>query len=271
MESLPPDILSPNHIRHGIKFLVGGGYLVYLSLGALKLYRFTKTLPVSKIRSLAVGPVHVVGNLVSTNQYIGHISERQGSLVVTEVDVWRLGRWWTVVLYEGAWKDLHIKDETGMVEIDPKQFQSRLKPAFKYRSWSGDTKPANLESFMQRIRFKDHINLLGIKIPKPYRIREYVVNEEPVEVFGYATSDPIKKRLVITEAKDTTFLIQEKDHKNVPYRSLVLLSLGSILIALGIVVSLFSTAGVGNLWGQMLLIIVFIGLMLGSAKLYKLI
>jgi len=269
---MPPEILSPTHIRHGIKFLVGGGYLAYLSLGALKLYRFTKTLPISKVRSMAVGPVHVVGNLVSDNQFIGHISEKQGLLVITEVDTWKILTKWTSVLYEGAWKDLYLKDETEMVEIDPKQFQSRLKPVFKYRSWSGDTKPANLDSFMQRIRFKPVVNFLGIKIPKPYRIREYVVNNSDfMEVFGYAISDPTKRRLVVTEAKETPFIIQEKGHKNVPYKSLVFLSLGSILIALGIVVSLFSTAGIGNLWGQMLLIILFIGLMLASSKFYKLI
>lgn len=91
MENNVTEVLSPQKIRFGVQFLAAGAYLVYVSLSALKLYRFTKILPLSKTRAIAIGPVHLIGSLVSDYEFIGPISGKKGLLVITEIDVWKLG------------------------------------------------------------------------------------------------------------------------------------------------------------------------------------
>ncbi|MBI2430486.1 MAG: hypothetical protein HYV39_00485 [Candidatus Levybacteria bacterium] len=274
MENNVTEVLSPQKIRFGVQFLAVGAYLVYVSLSALKLYRFTKILPLSKTRAIAIGPVHLVGSLVSDYELTGPVSGKKGLLVITEIDVWKpgIGKGWTSVLYKGNWKDLYIQDESGAVEVDPKMFLVHLKPVFAYKSWSKNKITESGSLFLHKIGFKTHVNLLGVQFPKYYRVREYVVEKkESMEVFGYASLNPDTKRLVVSNTKNDHFILQEKGYNELPYRSLISLSLGSVLLGLGITVSVFSIGGIASPQALVLWFGVLIMILLISLKHYKII
>lgn len=270
MEGEISEILSPRHIRQGIKFLISGAYLIYVASLSLKAFRFKKTFPLSKIRSIALGPVHVKGNLVSENEFLSPVLEKKGVFLITELEVWKLGRGWTKFIYQGFYEDVYIKDETDKVKIEPEIFYSNLKPIFKYKSWSLNKKPAKLKLFEDEIDFKGYFNL-GIKIPKRYRFKEYVVDSgDVVEIFGYAKSKK-NSDLLISNTEGDNFIIQNIEYKDFPLKSIFYALLGSLFLGLGVTVSVFSAERINSIEGIILFGVSFAALMYLYLKYYKIV
>ncbi len=262
-----PSTLEPQKIRLGIEILLGGGFLAYISLRALNIYRAKRILPVSKIRSLAVGPVHLLGNLISDSKLTASITGEKGVLIVSEIEVLKSRRLWTPIFSTGLWDKLFIKDETGTIEVDPPLFQYFLNPVFKYQSFSKVKKSNTLDAFLKKADFCPHVSFLGIRIPKIYRVREYVIkNGYPIEIFGYASIQSKKDGLTVTSTEKKTLIFQEVGHKDFPYKSLFLLITGGALVGVGISTIVFATQSVSSsvhgllIWVIVVLLTLFVSL-----------
>ncbi len=272
---IPTRDIGPENIWRGLKILGIGLVVVYVYLNKIKSDRAKGILPVSKIRSAAVGPIHLVGQLIaivySDNVY--GLSKKTGSLVIYKIKTRRVFKINLISYIHSPLTNLFIRDETGQVkvELDPlpfsRAFTLEFNPSFKLGTLSRKNIP---DSFFEGLGFKTHFKFLGIKIPKLYSICEYVLERDlSIGVFGYALPQQGGNLLVSSNPVDHQIVSFERlGRKKIPLRSFAFLMLGSVMVGVGLIVSIFSLGAIYSVSLLTFFIILFMILVFTALKYY---
>lgn len=183
--------LDSSSLRIGAKLFVVGIIWFYFTFRLISLTKKTSDLAVSKIRSLAVGPVRIkgkVGKKHPKNVNISPILKEDCVLYSNSIDeyyFWGYLHGWREICNLGYWDNFYLEDNTGKVLVSPDEVRYMFKPSYKNKLFFFFKKPDKQEELLLKRR---NINYKK----KSLKILEYVLKEgDEVEIIGYAK--PVNK------------------------------------------------------------------------------
>ena len=170
-----------------------GLYYFVKGLSWLKQKRLIENTPTSKIRSLAMGLVEIYGEVVPVE---GKLLKSPFSIkdcvyckyVIEEYRRSGKNSHWVTVKGDEKMAPFYIKDDTGVVLVDPKGAKMEIPMDFEFRSGWGRDPPESVKQFLKnnKMNFED---FLGFN--KTMRYREYIIEpKNGLYVMGTAGSNP---------------------------------------------------------------------------------
>ncbi len=185
-----------------VGFLVFTGGLFLFILGLLHVYdrRLIENTPTSKCRSLAMGPVELVGCARGPNPMASLIAQLPCFISQVRVQQYRQRnneRRWVQVHKQEFRTPFYVEDETGRVKVNPQGAVLELIPDLSYSrgedvsQWSDSALERSLEQktpvFLGEALAR-YCNLRGIAMDAPTRFVETnLCDGDPVYVLGTAT------------------------------------------------------------------------------------
>ena len=179
-------------------------FLIGIALFAVGLYFHKKKqliadTPTSKIRSIAMGLVEIFGQVTPIKERLfkSPFTDEECVYYQFTIEEYRSSgknsQW--VTIKKGEQRGLfYLKDDTGMVLIDPTGATIEARRDFEYQSGLGKDPPE------QVIRFLDANNLAHegfFGLNKTMRYREtIIVPDETLYIMGTAGENPLKKEVV---------------------------------------------------------------------------
>ncbi len=216
-----------NLVGLGIGFVVFTGGLFLFILGLLHVYdrRLIENTPTSKCRSLAMGPVELVGRARGPNAMASLIG--QLPCFISQVRVQQLRergnheRRWVQVHKQEFRTPFYVEDQTGRVKVDPHGAALELIPDLSYSrgedvsQWSDGALEQSLEQKTPVLlgeALARYCNLRDIAMDAPTRFVETnLCDGDPVYVLGTATEQeaPGADRVIIRSSILFPLLVSE--------------------------------------------------------------
>jgi|SRR3989338_2571260 len=185
---------SGNPLILGIVLLAGGLFLFFMGFRWLSQKRLIENLPTSKIRSIAMGLVEVYGEAVPLKEKTikSPFSNRECVYYKYTIEEYRSSgkhsRWVTVKLGISS-QHFYLKDDTGVVLVDPEGANVDIPVDFEFKSGFGKDPDRRIQQFLKS-------NSLGFEgifgMNKTMRYREYlIVPKDKLYIIGTADDNPI--------------------------------------------------------------------------------
>lgn len=182
-----------NILSYGLIGFFAGLYLFFSGLLSLKRKMLIENTPTSKIRSLAMGLVEVYGEVVPTQGKIlkSPFSNTDCVYCKYTIEEYRSSgksHYWAVVNSGEYGTYFFLRDDTGVVLVNPTGAEVDIPMDFEYDSSLGKDPPEQVKQFL-RSNGLSFEGFLGIN--KTMRYREYlIVPREKLYVMGTAGDNP---------------------------------------------------------------------------------
>ena len=212
-----------------VQFLVFGviltlcGIILFIwALIGFRKKRLIEHIPTSKIRSIAMGLVEIYGEVVPEKDndlkspfsdkdcvyYKYHIDELQSTGKSTH---------WVTIKKGGEWRYFYLKDDTGMVLVNPHDAKIDIPVDYVFKSSMGKDPPYTVKRFLQKENVAFEGFLFGIN--KTMRYTEYFIEpKDKLYIMGTATDNPfVKEASAVKGVEDV--IIQKGKHEKFYYIS----------------------------------------------------
>ncbi len=197
-----------------------GIYIFFKGFGWLKLKRLIENMPTSKIRSLAMGLVEIYGEVVPAQgrllkspltgkdcvYYKYYIQEYRGS---------GKHRRWVTIKSDTNMAHFFIKDESGIVLIEPKNAQIDIPPDFNFQSGLGKDPPKIITGFLKAngLSFE---SLFGMNKRMKF-VECFIAPKDRLYVIGTAGDNPFVEEA--TASNNTADIMVQKGNSSIYYIS----------------------------------------------------
>ncbi|MEM7825743.1 MAG: GIDE domain-containing protein [Candidatus Aenigmatarchaeota archaeon] len=179
--------------------LIGLGFGTFLFIEGVSFYkrkRLIEDIPRSKIRSIAMGLVEVYGEVIPAKRMILRSPLTNSTcvyykLVIKEEKTSGKRRVWVTVKNEEKRTYFYIKDETGLVLVDPNGAEIDVPAKFEFDSYFGKDPPNFVKKYLlaNNIEYKDFFG-----INKNMRFYEYyIAPRNRLFIMGTAGDNPFIK------------------------------------------------------------------------------
>ncbi len=204
-----------------------GLYLFFKGFSWLKLKRLIENMPTSKIRSVAMGLAEIYGEVVPAQGKLlkSPLTEKDCVYYLYQVQEYRRsgksGRWVTIKS-DTQMAHFFIKDESGIVLVEPKKAQIDIPEDFKFQSGLGRDPPKIIIEFLKAngLSFE---SLFGIN--KSMKFVEYfIAPKDRLYVIGTAGDNPFIEEatasnstadIMIQRGNNKIYYISDKPEKEV--------------------------------------------------------
>lgn len=200
-------------------------FLIGIALFAVGLYFYKKKqliadTPTSKIRSIAMGLVEIFGQVIPIKERLfkSPFTDKECVYYQFTIEEYRSSgknsHW--VTIKKGEQRGLfYLKDDTGMVLIDPTGAKIEARRDFEYQSSLGKDPPEQVIRFLAANNLA-HEGFLGLN--KTMRYREtIIVPDENLYIMGTAGENPLK--IEATENHVDSIMIQKGKYEKQYYIS----------------------------------------------------
>jgi hypothetical protein len=238
-------------IYGGILTIVGIGIFVQ-ALFSFRKKRLIENVPTSKIRSIAMGLVEIYGEVVPWNDNILKSPFTQKDCVYYRYTIDELrstgkSAHWITINKGVDFDNFYLKDDTGMVLVDPLDAKIDIPASNVYDSSLGKDPPYKVRQFLQANNVAFEGRIFGIN--KTMRYTEYFISpKDKLYIMGTATDNPFIKDasavkgvddVIIKKGKNEKFYYISNKHERVILRRLRLMVsggflLGSLIIIFGL-------------------------------------
>jgi len=208
--------------------------LLYSSLGAmlgiglffsgfrqLRLRRLIENIPTSKIRSLAMGLVEVFGEVIPAKNNIqkSPFSNKDCVFCYYTIEEYRhSGRHsqWVTIKQEKIMSDFFLKDDTGLVLVDPNGANIDIPIDYEYSSSYGKDPPTSIKQFLK----SNNLSFEGfLRANKTMRYREYLIEPgDRLYIMGTAGDNPFVKEATSKE-NVADIMVQKGKNEKIYYIS----------------------------------------------------
>ncbi len=177
----------------GIMGFFGGLYYFVKGLSWLKQKRLIENTPTSKIRSIAMGLVEVCGEVVLAQGKLlkSPFSVKDCVYCKYAIEEYRRSgksSHWVIVKSDEQMTQFYLKDETGMVLVDPEGAKLEIPMDFEFNSGWGKDPPESVKQFLNNNKMNFE-GFLGFN--KTMRYREYIIEpQNKLYVMGTAGDNP---------------------------------------------------------------------------------
>jgi hypothetical protein len=235
--------------------LLGGAVLFIFGFFTLSRKRLIQNTPTSKIRSIAMGLVEVYGEVVPSKENVLKSPLTGKSCVYYKYDIQELrstGKQSSWITIDGGtdMAEFFLKDDTGLVLVDPNGASIDVRPDFSYQTGMMRSEPPKQVLNFLQSRGIAHEGLLGIN--KGMKFAEYVIEpKDKLYVLGTAGDNPFVEEAtgkestadIMIQKGGKVYLISDKSEKEV-LKGMTLgvgagLLLGPLLIVIGLALLLF--------------------------------
>jgi hypothetical protein len=219
----------------------------------LRFKRLVENIPTSKIRSIAMGLVEVFGEVVPEKNNILKSPFSNNDCVYYKYMIEELrstgkSTYWATIKKEEDWRHFYLKDETGMVLVDPAGAKIDIPLDNQFRSGMGTDPPDAVKQFLQTksIRFEG----LVFRLNKTMRFKEYfIAPKDKLYIMGTAGDNPFVEEssaekgvedVMIKKGKyEKFYYISDKTERGVlkKYNLMVYggIGFGAILVIIGLI------------------------------------
>ena len=210
-------IAAPVSVSVGVYYFIKGFY-------KWSQYNTIVNTPTSKIEAIAAGFVEVYGEALAKGEYL--ISPFCGEECVfykyTVEEYRRHGKHssWDVIRKGQSKAPFLMQDETGKIEVDPRDAEFEVVDKREFRINPGDGTPEKIREFLKEVSLNDNIPLLDLGPihlgANPRRYREYTI-EKGQKIFVTGTAVP--KEGVESERHEDMLVIKKGDFNKFFYIS----------------------------------------------------
>ena len=243
-----------------IDFLIFGGILTIVGIGlfvwalfSFRKKRLIENVPTSKIRSIAMGLVEIYGEVVPVMGNILKSPFSQNDCVYYKYKIDELqssgkSTHWITIKKGWDYHNFYLKDDTGMVLVDPLDAKIDIPVDNVFKSSLGKDPPEKVIQFLKASNIAFEGRLFGIN--KTMRYTEYfIAPKDKLYVMGTATDNPFVKEasavkgvedVIIKKGKHEKFYYISDKHEQFILRRLRLIVscgflFGLLLIIIGLI------------------------------------
>jgi hypothetical protein len=243
-----------------IDFLIYGSILTIVGIGlfvwalfSFRKKRLIENVPTSKIRSIAMGLVEIYGEVVP---WMGNILKSPFSqndcvyykYTIDELRSTGKSTHWITIKKGLDYDNFYLKDDTGMVLVDPLDAKIDIPADNEFKSSLGKDPPDKVRQFLQANNVAFEGRIFGIN--KTMRYTEYfIAPKDKLYIMGTATDNPFIKDasaiqgvedVIIKKGKHEKFyFISDKHERFILRRLRFIVSggflFGSLLIIFGLI------------------------------------
>jgi uncharacterized protein YjeT (DUF2065 family) len=237
----------------GFVLILTGIILFLVALYVQKKKRLITDTPTSKIRSLAMGLVEIFGQVIPFHKRVFKSPFTNKDCVYYKYTIEELrsngkNSHWVTIKKDEHKTLFYLKDETGMVLVDPTSAQIEAKKDFEFQSGFRKDPPEQVIQFLSAHKLS-YEGFLGLN--KTLRYREtIIVPDDTLYIMGTAGENPYKKEGQINQVDsimiqkgtvEKQYYISDKSEKQI-VRQLTLATYitggcGIILMIVGIILS----------------------------------
>jgi len=246
-------MILENTVIIGLFLILIGIVFFAIGLYFYKKKQLIADTPTSKIRSIAIGLVEIFGQVIPIQERVvkSPFTDKDCVYYNYKIEEYRSNgknsSW--VTIKKGEQKDLfYLKDDTGMILIDPTGAQIEAKQDFEYQSGLGKDPPEQVIRFLTTHHLT-HEGFFGFN--KTMRYREtIIVPDDTLYIMGTAGENPYKKEttahhvdsLMIQKGKqEKQYFISDKPEKqmltNLAFLTYGLGGCGIAFIIIGVILS----------------------------------
>lgn len=234
-----------------IAFFLGVGLFI-VGFFYLKRKQLIENIPTSKIRSLAMGLVEIIGQVIPSKDHLLKSPLFQKDCIYyrfTVEEYRRSGKssHWATIKKDERRSLFYLQDETGKVLVDPTAASIEIKRDCAYESGLGKDPPEIIQQFLaaNNITFE---GLLGIN--KTMRFREsFIEPNDTLYILGTADEQPTienmasdrrEENIIIKKGtQEKTYIISDSKERdilrNLTMKMSIFFVIGSLLIIVGLV------------------------------------
>jgi hypothetical protein len=204
-----------------------GLFSFFKGLKALKRKRLIEDTPTSKIRSIAMGPVEIYGQVVPVKGKILRSPFSNTECVFYRYAIQeykksgKSSRWVTVKKGQNG-THFYLRDDTGHVLVDPRGAEIDIPLDYGFYSGIGQDPPQEIKDFLKAHNLSFE-GFLGIN--KKMRYLEYLITpRDKLYIMGTAGDNPFVREtwaktgiedIMIQKGKDGIYYISDKSEKKV--------------------------------------------------------
>jgi hypothetical protein len=213
-------MILENQLTIGLLLVLIGIVLFAVGLYFYKKKQVIADTPTSKIRSLAMGLVEIFGQVIPIKEHVFKSPFTDKDCVYYQyiIDEYRSSgksSHWVTVKKEEQRDLFYLKDETGMVLIDPTDAQIEARKDFECQSGLGKDPPEQVIRFLSAKNLS-HEGFLGMN--KTMRYQETIIApDDSLYIMGTAGTNPFKKEG--TAYHVDSIMIQKGEHEKQYYIS----------------------------------------------------
>lgn len=209
-------------------FGLGFGIILFLSsFKTFKRKRLIEDIPTSKIRSIAMGLVEICGEVIPASNRIFKAPFTNKDCVyyrciVQEERSSGKRRTWVTIKEEEKRDYFYLKDDTGLVLIDPRNAEIDIPTDFQFQSGINKDPPDSLKQYLSA----NKISYEGIfSINKKMRFYEYhIAPNDKLYIMGFAGDNPFVKEgwaqqgiedVMIQKGESEIYYISDRSEKEI--------------------------------------------------------
>ncbi len=200
-----------------IIFLIAGISLFIWGFLSFRSKRLIENIPTSKIRSIAMGLVEITGRVVPRKDNLLKSPFSQNDCVYYKCTIeeyrhsGKNSRWVTIFKDE-KYDFFYLKDDTGMVLIDPKNAKIDIPKDNCFESRMGNDPPDSVKYFLKQTNIAFEGFLFGIN--KTMRYTEwYIAPNDKLYIMGTASDNPYVKEASSLKGAEDVMIHKGKNEK----------------------------------------------------------
>ena len=196
--------------------IVGIGFLIW-GLLSFKVKRLIENIPTSKIRSIAMGLVEIFGVVVSPKNNLLKSPFSNKDCVYYKYKVEELqssgkATYWTTIRKGWDFHFFYLKDNTGMVLIDPRDAKIDIPVDNVFDSTLGKDPPYEVKQFLHKENIAFEGSLFGIN--KTMKFTEYFIAPgDKLYIIGTAGDNPYVKEASVEKGVEDIMIKKGKYEK----------------------------------------------------------
>ena len=189
-------MIMENQLIAGLIIVLSGIVLFVVGLYFLKKKQLIADTPTSKIRSIAMGLVEITGQVIPIMERVlrSPFTDKDCVYFHYTIEEYRSSgksSYWAMIKKDEQRSLFYLKDDTGIVLVDPTDAQIEARKDFEYQSGFGKDPPAQVIRFLD-VNNVSHEGWFGFN--KTMRYREtIIVPDETLYIMGTAGENPLKK------------------------------------------------------------------------------
>jgi hypothetical protein len=212
-----------------LEFLVFRIFILILGIGlfvwaiiCFKDKRLIENIPTSKIRSIAMGLVEIYGEVVTSVDNILKSPFSQSDCVYYRYTIEELrstgkSTHWATIRKGTNYVYFYLKDDTGMVLVDPQDAKIDIPADNVFKSSLGKDPSYMVQKFLEKERVKFEGSLLGIN--KTMRYSEFfIAPKDKLYIMGTAADNPFVKDASTFKGVEDV-IIKKGKHEKIYYIS----------------------------------------------------
>lgn len=244
-------MVLPNIIFQ-LAFPIVGILLFVMGFRIFAQKKLIQDIPMSKIRSLAMGLVEIYGDVIPLNNKIlkSPFTKKDCVYYRYEIEEYRSGKnsRWVTINSGMDFIPFLLKDDTGSVLVDPKGAQVEIPSDFIVESGIGKEPPYNIKEFLEANKIP-YMPLFSLKRKLRYT-EYYIAPNDKLYIIGTAGDNPHVEE---TKGKggNEDIMIQKGEHQKFYYisdkpelevvkhlntQSIILIIIGAIFTVIGIAI-----------------------------------